>query len=182
MAGELRFRIRDERKEVRDLVIAAIKKSVHIPSAVSRFTVEALIWFNGLSHKNFTDLFPCGTEAIGDTSRQDHIVRSFDDASELLSKMEKNLPARLRVGFLSKMRGVLGVPKELAGFAEFRKSDSLADIRKLAMKSCGAAANSSDCDEVRRKELGDLRLKLFEVGVFDDIARISGLDKRHKMQ
>lgn len=182
LTDTLRFRIGDTMKEVRDLIMAAIRDSSQSPLD-TKYLADTLVWFNGLSSAGFAGLFPRGAET-GDTSRRDHIVDSFDRAYELNHKVGEDLCTRIRVGLLSQMRKVLGdrpslMPKELAGFAEFRGSDSLADIRRLAMENCGAAAVAAN-DGEQRERLSDLKLGLFVVSTFDEIAKITGLDRRHK--
>ncbi|MBI5413266.1 hypothetical protein HZA42_02890 [Candidatus Peregrinibacteria bacterium] len=195
--GVPRFRIEDTREAVGNLIRAAMRDQFGKDIFKSPYedwgtmgrkeaedTSKILAWFNGLPEADFAGFFPRGT-AANDTSRRDDVADSFEKAHKLIESGRDDGLIQLRTDLLSGIRGILGdrsffVPRELKNFARFRMTDSLDYVRKLAAGNCYATA--IDNDKERRKSLVTLglRLSVSPEEIFENIAEISGLDKRHR--
>lgn len=201
-------KIANSRETVRDLVRAALRDKFEgdmsraswdwerwepIGREETKDTSETLAWFDGLSDELFTRFFPRGA-VEGDTSRRDRIVGSFDMAYELLQKRIDDMWTDGRVGGLSFLRELFGdspafMPRELADFTRFRRTDSLSDVRDIVGNSINAAMAGCSGNEQREKltrlQSGTIRPLLFNGHLlnhqpFLGIANVSGLIKRHK--
>lgn len=204
-----RFRTKDARNDIRDLLIAAMVRNriVHdfLPfaeasykqkeeEAVRRTNLEVeaggvLDWFKFSPEAVFDRDFPRGPAAENEArrKRQIPIINAFRDGANLLLKSEFDGFIDLRLAVQAALRAVFGdrpifTPKELMEHRDlkFRKSDRLDDIGRLAVDSCRDFAAGLQHDEKAKLQLMDLSSRLNDRVVFDGIAKISGLDRRHK--
>lgn len=195
-----RFRIEDTRKDVRDLIRAAVRDKftgdfsfapLGRMSCLAReeeeITREMLAWFDGLSETDFVRFFPREAAKDGIPHRRSHIVESFEEMQRSFQEamLGEDSPTKFRVDVLIRLRAIFGdrpwlMPRELKRFAKFRKTDSLANVQKLATDSIYAAVADCKEEEARKKYLTSLAFALTHRSIFNDMAVISGLDRRHK--